>query len=210
MSFVYEIPNKDAWSQLMNQQYHIVIVKLYGDWCQPCKHLNPHYEAMAQSYKDNQNILFCSLNEKLQLLTENLRGVPCIRMFINGQHVESMVGGNPNKVRSFIEKYAGPPPTQAYSNPNVEQLSSGPHGPHGPNGPSGPAQHPSTGYQHQQQQRQHQMYQQYQQNPNQPPAQQQQGQQGQQGPESSEGVESAYRLTRNFCPYKSLSTMETS
>jgi thioredoxin 1 len=84
-----------------------VLVDFWAEWCGPCKRLGPTIDQLAAEYNgkltvgklnvdDNQNTAF-----KFQI-----RGIPAVLLFKNGQVVESVVGLAPKEdFKKVIDKH---------------------------------------------------------------------------------------------------------
>lgn len=82
----------------------IVVVDIYGDWCQPCKVISPLFEKMAEEYntKYPEHVYLCKedVDKNLSL---NCTGVPMFAFFVNGINVKNIMGGDMKQVRESLD-----------------------------------------------------------------------------------------------------------
>ena len=73
----------------------VAIVDFWAPWCGPCKMLGPIFEELSNDYEGNANVKFVKVNtdENMELSFKyKIRGIPCIKVFKEGQEVETSVG----------------------------------------------------------------------------------------------------------------------
>ncbi|ERG99324.1 MAG: thioredoxin [Haloquadratum sp. J07HQX50] len=85
--------------------YDIVLVDFYADWCGPCKMLEPTVESIAESTR--AAVAKVDIDQHQQLAQQfQVRGVPTLLLFENGETVEQIVGVRDEPtLRSLIEQY---------------------------------------------------------------------------------------------------------
>ena len=87
----------------------IAVVDFWAPWCGPCKMLGPIFEEISNDYVDNPKIKFVKVNtdENLELSFKyKIRGIPCIKVFKNGEEIETSVGLVPKEVLDdLVKKY---------------------------------------------------------------------------------------------------------
>lgn len=87
----------------------IAVVDFWAPWCGPCKMLGPIFEEISNDYADNPKIKFVKVNtdENLELSFKyKIRGIPCIKVFKNGEEIETSVGLVPKEVLDdLVKKY---------------------------------------------------------------------------------------------------------
>ncbi|WP_302080094.1 thioredoxin [Salinibaculum rarum] len=73
------------------QQYDVVLVDFYADWCGPCKMLTPIVESLAA--ETDAAIAKVDVDANQSLARQyGVQGVPTLVLFADGQQVEQMVG----------------------------------------------------------------------------------------------------------------------
>ena len=73
------------------QQYDVVLVDFYADWCGPCKMLEPIVQSLAE--ETDAAVAKVDVDANQQLAGQyGVQGVPTLVLFANGQQAEQMVG----------------------------------------------------------------------------------------------------------------------
>ncbi|WP_410765234.1 thioredoxin [Haloferax sp. DFSO60] len=71
--------------------YDVVLVDFYADWCGPCKMLEPTVKKLAAD--TDAAIVKVDIDQNQQLAMQyQVRGVPTVMVFANGQPAERLVG----------------------------------------------------------------------------------------------------------------------
>jgi thioredoxin 1 len=75
-----------------------VLVDFWAEWCGPCKRLGPTIDALAADYAGKVTIGKLNVDENQNTAIQyNIRGIPAVLLFKNGQVVESVVGLAPKE-----------------------------------------------------------------------------------------------------------------
>lgn len=72
-----------------------VLVKFGAEWCGPCKSLAPILESLATEYASKLNFVSVDIDGTSIAQKFNIRGVPTILLFKNGEVVNTIVGVQP-------------------------------------------------------------------------------------------------------------------
>ena len=83
------------------------IVDFWAPWCGPCKMLGPIFEELSYDYAGNTKIKFVKVNtdENMELSFKyKIRGIPCVKVFRNGEEIETSVGLVPKEVLDDLVK----------------------------------------------------------------------------------------------------------
>lgn len=77
----------------------VCVVKIYADWCQPCKMIAPRYDQLSNKFLGAA----CLATENSELGISNVKGVPTFQFFKNGKYInQDIVGGDINSVEKRI------------------------------------------------------------------------------------------------------------
>lgn len=84
-----------------------VLVDFWADWCQPCKHLMPILEKLADEYQGGFILAKLDADANQEIVQQmGVRGFPTCRLFINKQAVDEFTGALPESdVRKFLDQY---------------------------------------------------------------------------------------------------------
>jgi len=97
----------DDFETLVIQSDKPVLVDFWADWCQPCHAMAPTVEALAEEYGDR--IRVAKLDVDANPMTTHkyeIRGIPALLLFKDGQLVQQIVGVKPKEeIASIIENY---------------------------------------------------------------------------------------------------------
>jgi putative thioredoxin len=89
-----------------------VLVDFWAEWCQPCKSLSPIMERLVGEAKGTIRLAKVNIELNPNLARQfNVRSIPTIKAFIEGQVVGEFVGAQPEaRIREFISKLIPPSP----------------------------------------------------------------------------------------------------
>jgi thioredoxin 1 len=89
----------------VTDEHDVVLVDFYADWCGPCKMIEPVVEAL---HEDGTAVVAKVDIDEHQALAqaENVRGVPTMLLYVDGQPVERIVGAkDKSALESLIRKH---------------------------------------------------------------------------------------------------------
>jgi thioredoxin 1 len=73
-----------------------VMVDFWAEWCRPCHMLAPTVAEIAQDYAGKLKVMKLNVDEAMNSAARyNIRGIPTLLVFKNGQMVEQIVGAVP-------------------------------------------------------------------------------------------------------------------
>jgi putative thioredoxin len=86
-------------------------VDFWAPWCGPCRALGPILEKLATEYGGRFRLAKVNSDENQELSRElNVRSIPDVRAFRDGQQVDQFMGALPERqVRAFIDKVVPSP-----------------------------------------------------------------------------------------------------
>lgn len=71
-----------------------VVVDFYADWCGPCKRMEPILEKVSQDHSGKVKVVKMNSDENQLLASKlNVRGLPTLIVFRDGQEIERRLGG---------------------------------------------------------------------------------------------------------------------
>jgi thioredoxin len=103
---VITVNQSDFATSVLEQSHTIaVLVDFWAPWCGPCRMLGPVLEKLARE-PDSGFVLAKVNSDHNQELAQqyNVRGIPAVKLFVNGKMVDQFVGAKPEgQVRHFMQ-----------------------------------------------------------------------------------------------------------
>ena len=83
-----------------------VLVDFWAEWCGPCKAIGPALEEIAGEKKDSLSVVKLNIDENpLTPQKYNIRGIPALLIFKNGEVVAEKMGALPkSQLESWIDQ----------------------------------------------------------------------------------------------------------
>jgi thioredoxin len=86
-----------------------VMVDFWAEWCRPCHMLAPTVAEIAQDYAGKLKVMKLNVDEAMNAASRyNIRGIPTLLVFKNGQVVEQIVGVQPkDQITKALDRHVG-------------------------------------------------------------------------------------------------------
>src|SRR3974377_689812 len=86
-----------------------VMVDFWAEWCRPCHMLAPTVAEIAQDYAGKLKVTKLNVDEAMNSAGRfNIRGIPTLLVFKDGQVVEQIVGAVPkDQITKAIDRHVG-------------------------------------------------------------------------------------------------------
>jgi len=85
-----QLGNPDEFDDVV-EEYDVVLVDFYADWCGPCKMMEPAIEALAE--ESDAAVLKVDVDQFQSLAGQyQVQGIPTMLVFADGEIAERMVG----------------------------------------------------------------------------------------------------------------------
>jgi thioredoxin 1 len=84
-----------------------VLVDFWAEWCAPCRTIAPTVEVIAEQFADRAKVGKLNVDQNLSVTGRyNIRGIPTLLLFKNGQIQEQVVGATSKDVLvKLLEKH---------------------------------------------------------------------------------------------------------
>ena len=84
-----------------------VLVDFWATWCAPCRMIAPAVEAIAEQYANRAKVGKLNVDENLSVTGRyNIRGIPTLLLFKNGEIQEQLVGATTkDAISKLIDKH---------------------------------------------------------------------------------------------------------
>jgi putative thioredoxin len=106
-SFIIHVTEADfEYEVIQYSQQTPVVVDFWADWCIPCKTLGPILTKLVEESQGEFRLAKVDVDENPKLANRfNVRGIPAVKGFRNGQVVAEFAGAQPEaQVRKFLDE----------------------------------------------------------------------------------------------------------
>ncbi|HLI48095.1 MAG TPA: thioredoxin [Chthonomonas sp.] len=70
-----------------------VVIDFWAEWCNPCRLIAPHVEALAQEYAGKAKVFKVNVDEEREIAEKyNILQIPTLLFFKNGKVVDQWIG----------------------------------------------------------------------------------------------------------------------
>jgi thioredoxin 1 len=81
------------------QQDQVAVVDFWAEWCGPCRMIGPFIEELSKEYGERVLVGKLNVDDNPQVsMKYNVRSIPTVLFFKNGQMVDRQVGATSKKV----------------------------------------------------------------------------------------------------------------
>lgn len=82
-----------------------VIVELWATWCGPCRMMKPIFESVASQNQSDVQMYTMDVDKNREMaMSLGIRSVPTIKMFANGNAVDTKVGVlQENEIKGLVQ-----------------------------------------------------------------------------------------------------------
>ncbi len=89
------------------EDYPLILVDFWADWCGPCKMMEPVLEELAREYQGDLVIAKMNVDENSRIPGQfQVSSIPTMVLFKDGEQVERMMGALPKEqLKQKIEQY---------------------------------------------------------------------------------------------------------
>jgi thioredoxin 1 len=83
------------------------LVDFWATWCAPCRAIAPHVDAIAKDFEGKLRVAKMDIDKSPKVPTRyDVRSIPTLLLFVNGQVVGQMVGAFPkDKLQKFVQDH---------------------------------------------------------------------------------------------------------
>lgn len=98
----------DSFEQEIDQGEGLAVVDFWAEWCGPCRAVGPVIESIAEEYAGRVKVGKVDVDSNRQTTERfNVRSIPSILYFKDGELVETVVGVRPkHELEKLIQAHA--------------------------------------------------------------------------------------------------------
>jgi thioredoxin 1 len=113
LPIIYNIANKNAFVQLLQNNPGVVIIKFGAEWCGPCKKIEGLVHICMNKMPDNIQCVIVDVDQSVEIYgflktKKMVNGIPAILAYyagnINYIPDDAIIGADPTQVSLFFER----------------------------------------------------------------------------------------------------------
>lgn len=90
---MYKDLSMEQFQSIVSKPGKLVLVDFYADWCQPCRLMKPHIEAIGEEMKDRLEVVAINVDKNKALSDAlNIDGIPLLHIYKDHELVWKGVG----------------------------------------------------------------------------------------------------------------------
>lgn len=95
----------DATVDAASNQYPLLILDCWAEWCGPCRMIAPVLQQLAKDYKDKLKVAKINVDQEPDLAARyGIQSIPTLLFFKGGQMVKQQIGAVPRPALEKIVK----------------------------------------------------------------------------------------------------------
>ena len=99
---VYNLKNTNDLNEFISKQ-PVSVIKVYADWCGPCKSFAPKYKNIAAKYQNSPLVNFAETSSDSKVV--KVSALPTTLIVKDGNIVYSMNGGDPKELEKALQSF---------------------------------------------------------------------------------------------------------
>lgn len=113
LPIIYNIENKNAFSQLLQNNPGVLIIKFGAEWCSPCKMIDPFVKICISKMPNNIQSVIVDVDQSIEIYgflktKKMINGIPAILAYYAGNvnyiPDDAVIGADSAQVRMFFER----------------------------------------------------------------------------------------------------------
>ena len=89
---------KDAFEKEVLKNKLPVLVDFWAPWCGPCRIVGPALDKLSTEYTNKLKFAKLNVDNNQELAVQfDVRGIPCMIVFSNGQELDRIIGAYPER-----------------------------------------------------------------------------------------------------------------